>query len=62
MKLSKYLVALAFAIIISALFFTTIDLTDVLEKMCGLDISSTQVSRVAKLLDEQLGKWRSRLL
>jgi transposase-like protein len=36
--------------------------TDVLEKMCGLDISSTQVSRVAKLLDEQLGKWRSRLL
>jgi putative transposase len=36
--------------------------TDVLEKMCGLDISSTQVSRVAKLLDEQLEKWRSRLL
>lgn len=36
--------------------------TDVLEKMCGLDISSTQVSRVAKLLDEQLEKWRQRLL
>ena len=36
--------------------------TDVLEKMCGLDISSTQVSRVAKLLDEQLAKWRERLL
>jgi transposase-like protein len=36
--------------------------TDVLEKMCGLDISSTQVSRVAKLLDEQLEKWRNRLL
>jgi len=36
--------------------------TDVLEKMCGLDISSTQVSRVAKLLDEQLEKWRERLL
>jgi transposase-like protein len=36
--------------------------TDVLEKMCGLDISSTQVSRVAKILDEQLEKWRSRLL
>ena len=35
--------------------------TDVLEKMCGLDISSTQVSRVAKILDEQLEKWRSRL-
>jgi len=36
--------------------------TDVLEKMCGLDISSTQVSRVARLLDEQLEKWRGRLL
>jgi transposase-like protein len=36
--------------------------TDVLEKMCGLDISSTQVSRAAKLLDEQLEKWRNRLL
>jgi len=36
--------------------------TDVLEKMCGLEISSTQVSQVAKLLDEQLEKWRSRLL
>jgi len=36
--------------------------TDVLEKMCGLDVSSTQVSRAAKLLDEQLEKWRNRLL
>jgi len=36
--------------------------TDVLEKMCGLDISSTQVSRVAGILDEQLSKWRDRLL
>jgi len=36
--------------------------TDVLEKMCGLDISSTQVSRVAKVLDEQLEKWRNRPL
>ena len=35
---------------------------DVLEKMCGLDISSTQVSRVAKVLDEQLEKWRNRIL
>lgn len=34
--------------------------TGVLEKMCGLDISSTQVSRAAELLDEELGKWRSR--
>ena len=36
--------------------------TDVLEKMCGLEISSTQVSRVAKILDEQLSRWRNRLL
>jgi putative transposase len=36
--------------------------TDVLEKMCGLDISSTQVSRVARILDEQLSRWRNRLL
>jgi transposase-like protein len=36
--------------------------TDVLEKMCGLDISSSQVSRAAQTLDDQLGKWRNRLL
>jgi putative transposase len=36
--------------------------TDVLEKMCGLDISSSAVSRAAAVLDEQLGKWRNRLL
>ena len=36
--------------------------TDVLEKMCGLDISSTQVSRVARILDEELNRWRNRLL
>jgi len=36
--------------------------TSVLEKMCGLDISSTQVSRAAKMLDEELDKWRNRPL
>jgi putative transposase len=36
--------------------------TEVLEKMCGLSISSTQVSRVAHILDEQLDKWRNRAL
>ena len=35
---------------------------DVLEQMCGLEVSSTQVSRVSKILDEQLEKWRDRLL
>jgi transposase-like protein len=34
----------------------------ILEKMCGLDISSTQVSRAAKMLDEELDKWRQRPL
>lgn len=36
--------------------------TGVLEKMCGLDVSSTQVSRAAQMLDEELGKWRRRAL
>jgi transposase-like protein len=36
--------------------------TGVLEKMCGLNISSTQVSRATEILDEELGKWRNRTL
>jgi putative transposase len=36
--------------------------TGVLEKMCGLNISSTQVSRAAKILDEELNNWRNRNL
>jgi len=36
--------------------------TSVLEKMCGLQISSTQVSRAAKILDEELSNWRNRPL
>lgn len=31
-------------------------------ELCGLDISSTQVSRAAKLLDEELEAWRTRPL
>ena len=34
----------------------------VLEELCGSDVSSTQVSRAAQLLDEELEKWRSRPL
>jgi putative transposase len=34
--------------------------TDVLEKMCGLEISSVQVSRATALLDEELDQWRER--
>jgi transposase-like protein len=37
-------------------------ITDVMEKMCSLDVSSTQVSRAAKILDEELNKWRNREL
>jgi len=36
--------------------------TGVLEKMCGLEISSAQVSRAAKMLDEELNNWRKRPL
>lgn len=34
----------------------------ILETLCGLEISSTQVSRVAALLDEELHAWRQRAL
>ena len=36
--------------------------TAVLEKLCGLDISSSQVSHAAASLDEELAKCRSRRL
>ena len=32
------------------------------KELCGLDVSSAQVSRAAKLLDEELDAWRSRKL
>lgn len=32
------------------------------EELCGFSISSTEVSRVSKVLDEEVGKWRSRPL
>ncbi|MBD3336408.1 MAG: IS256 family transposase, partial [Candidatus Eisenbacteria bacterium] len=34
--------------------------TDVMRELCGLDVSSTQVSRAAKELDEDLEAWRTR--
>lgn len=34
----------------------------VTEELCGLEVSSTQVSRAAQLLDEELEAWRSRPL
>ena len=41
---------------------STRKVTDVLEKLCGLQISSTQVSRVAKVLDEEVEQWNTRKL
>ena len=35
---------------------------EITKELCGLDVSSTQVSRAAKLLDEQLSAWRNREL
>lgn len=34
----------------------------ILEELCGLQVSSTEVSRAAKLLDEELSKWKLRCL
>ncbi len=39
---------------------STRKVTGVMEQMCGLQVSSTQVSRAAKLLDEELTAWRNR--
>ena len=36
--------------------------TDVLKKMCGTSVSSSEVSRASALLDEELEKWRRRPL
>jgi putative transposase len=41
---------------------STRKVTTILQEMCGLEISSTQVSRVSAELDEELEKWRARPL
>lgn len=41
---------------------STRKVTDVTEKLCGLEVSATQVSRLAKLLDEELEAFRNREL
>lgn len=41
---------------------STRKVTAVMSELCGLEVSSTQVSRAAKLLDEDLSKWRDRPL
>jgi putative transposase len=41
---------------------TTRKVSTVLEKMCGLDFSSSDVSRATSLLDDELERWRNRPL
>jgi transposase-like protein len=33
---------------------------EITQELCGLEVSSTQVSRASKLLDEELERWRNR--
>ena len=41
---------------------STRKVTAVMEQLCGLEVSSTQVSRAAKELDHELQQWRTRAL
>lgn len=41
---------------------STRKVTQVMEQLCGLSVTSTEVSRAAALLDEQLAAWRERSL
>lgn len=41
---------------------STRKVTEVMQELCGLEVSSTQVSRAARVLDEELSKWRNRPL
>ena len=41
---------------------STRKVTQITSELCGLDVSSSQVSRAARLLDEELEAWRSRPL
>jgi putative transposase len=39
---------------------STRKVTEVMQQLCGLDVSSTQVSRATQLLDKELTAWRQR--
>ena len=41
---------------------STRKVTEITRELCGLDVSSSQVSRATKLLDEELEAWRTRPL
>jgi putative transposase len=42
-----------------ARFISTRDVAAITEQLCGSSFSSMQVSRAAKMLDEELESWRS---
>jgi len=41
---------------------STRKVSDIFEKLCGLEVSSSEVSRASQLLDDELTKWRERPL
>ncbi len=41
---------------------STRKVSDIFEKLCGIEVSSSEVSRASKLLDEELRLWRERQL
>ncbi|MCA9147881.1 MAG: transposase [Planctomycetales bacterium] len=41
---------------------STRKVAEITRELCGLDITSTQVSHAAQLMDEELGAWRNRPL
>ena len=41
---------------------TTRKVTAVMEELCGLEVTSTQVSRAVQALDAELAVWRERKL
>jgi putative transposase len=41
---------------------STRDVSKIIEELCGFEVTSTEVSRAAKLLDEEISKWRTREL
>ena len=41
---------------------STRKVTEIMERLCGLEVTSAEVSRAAQMLDEQLEEWRTRPL
>lgn len=62
MKFSKYLVALLLAILISALFFTTVDLAGVLEKVVAMSLPWIVVSTLLQILSPLVRGWRWKIM